>query len=309
MTETTAASGPSPSGIDRARVVALLERAEPDRLAALSASLNLILAIALTIGGRAALDGHLVQPLVGIMIAIALWRLINRLWRDRAVGMIAPALGAAWGQSQFSSGWAAVPLEDGLRDFFSGEGARLTSWQSCGRYRDIDYRLSEATIRERNRKGRRPKTIHLLTVQVAVPKSFQGSVEIAPGAGFMSKVEEVLRQWTGSSEQHRDIDPAFDAVFDTTVTADAPVDDLLTPGFREAMLRLAARYPRLSLMGRFEHGWFSLRLPIPHLVFSSAKLLTPMRDLAHDADALWWDLTVPHRLIDALTGEHDGPLR
>lgn len=308
MTEPDAS--PSPSGLERTEIEKLLAGAEPDRIAALSASLSLTVAAAFMIGGQALLTGHLGLTMIGVVVAIAVWHLSNRFWRDRVLEVIAPAMGAGWGQSDFASGWGrAVPVEDWLRDMFDREGARFTAWQSQGRYHDVDYRLSEVSIPQPRRGRRRREVIHILQVELSVPRSFSGTVEISPNAGFMSKVDDVLRQLTGDAERRLGIDPAFDAVFDTKVTANAPVEELLTPGFREAMLRLAARYPRLYLSGRFERGWFSLRLPIPHLVFSSARLLTPMRDLEGEADALWWDLTVPHRLIDGLMGQHYGPLR
>ncbi|WEJ35029.1 hypothetical protein [Devosia sp. SD17-2] len=42
---------------------------------------------------------------------------------------------------------------------------------------------------------------------------------------------------------------------------------------------------------------------------AGTSLIKPLPDMAENADALWWELTVPHRLIDALAGNHDGALR
>lgn len=235
------------------------------------------------------------------------WRLSQRLWRDLAIAVLASVIGERWGQVEFASGWGAVEIEQWLGDLFSDEGMRVVAWQSRGRYREIGYRLTESTIWRRRRSGQR--ITHVMQVEIAVPRSFSGNVQLVPRSGFAAEVDDLLRQVMGSAERRLEVDPDFDAVFDTIASKNASVGTLLTPNFRRAMLALAARHPQTYLTARFEHGWFSLRLPIPHLVFASTSLTKPLTDMAEDADALWWDLTVPHRLIDALMGTHDGALR
>ena len=148
-----------------------------------------------------------------------------------------------------------------------------------------------------------------MQVEIAVPQPFAGSIELRPRSKYMAGVDDLFRQLSGNELQRREIAPEFDAVFDTLASANANVGELLTPGFHRAMLTLAKRNPQSYLSGRFQHGWFNLRLPIPHLVFSSAGLFKPLDALTDDVDTLWWDLTIPHRLIDSLTGDHQGPLR
>lgn len=297
------------SGLKRAEIEELLRHTEPMRLAALTASLNLSAGAALTILGSILSGGSILFSFVAAIAAGSIWQVSNRLWRDQAIAAVAPAIGGPWGQSSFASGWDAVEIETRIGEIFDNEGARFTAWQSHGRYRDIGYRLNEATIWRRRRNNQPREVVHLMRVEIAVPHSFAGSVELLPQSGFMGKIDDVVRQFSGETGRRQAIDPAFDAVFDTHVDGGAPVQELLTPNFRRAMLALAARHPRMYLTARFERGWFSLRLPIPHLVFASAGLLKPMPDMADDTDTLWWDLTVPHRLIDGLKGDHDGPLR
>ncbi|KAA0968140.1 hypothetical protein FPY71_17575 [Aureimonas fodinaquatilis] len=310
MNEQKPGDGILASGLERRKIEALLRDAEPKRMAALSASINLVAAVALVFGGKALLDGRLVQVSIAVVIAMVLWRTCNRLWRSLAIAAIAPAIGQNWGQTGFSSGWGAVPVETRIGDLFSNEGgARFTAWQSQGVYRGISYRLRENTIWYKRRYHQRRTVTHTLQIEISVPQPFSGSIEICPALGFMGKVDDVLRDLMQENKRKIPLDPTFDAVFDTIASAGAPADKLLTPEFRRAMLALAARHPRLHLEGKFEHGWFSLRLPVPHLVFSSASLRKPLPEMVEDADRLWWDLTVPHRLIEGLAGEHDGPLR
>jgi hypothetical protein len=243
------------------------------------------------------------------VVAGMVWTLSNRLWRDIALATVAQTIGERWGQSHFASGWGTVDLEKWLADLFSSEGQRFTAWESQGKHRDIAYRLNEATIWRRRSNQQRREIFYLMQVEVAVQQSFTGSVEIRPRSGFAPAIDDFLRRVSGEDEQRQAIDPDFDAVFDTLASANASVDKLLTPGFQRAMLSLAERNPQSGLSGRFQHGWFNLRLPIPHLAFASAGLLKPMDELVDDVDTLWWDLTIAHRLIDSLMGDHQGPLR
>ncbi|ODT70711.1 MAG: hypothetical protein ABS75_11285 [Pelagibacterium sp. SCN 63-23] len=309
MTQPQAETEALASGLKRTEIEALLEDAEPMRMSALAASLNLAAGAALTILGSILSGGSILYVFVAAIAAGAIWQVSNRLWRDQAIAALAPVIGEPWGQSGFAGGWAAVDIETRIREIFDNEGARFAAWQSHGRYREISYRLQEATIWRRRRHTMPREVVHLMQVEIEVPRSFTGRIELVPQSGFMGKIDDVLRQLSGDTGRRQAVEPAFDAVFETNVEGAAPVADLLTPNFRRAMLALAARYPRMYLTGRFEHGCFSLRLPINQLVFASAGLLKPMPDMIEDADSLWWDLTVPHRLIDGLTGDHDGPLR
>lgn len=297
------------SGMQRSRLQRLLAQAEPRRLAALSANICLAIGAALQIASVGPWGGSFMRIILGVIIAIALWQLGNRLWRDMAIAAIAPALGEGWGQKHFVSGWGTVPVEEWITDLFSSEGSGTTAWQSEGDHRSVQYRLMEKTIRVRRHSQRRREIIHLMMVAVSVPKPFSGRVEFRPSSGFSGVIGDVLRRLSGDQEQRHAIAPNFDACFDTIASGGASIDTLVTPGFRKALLMLAARHPNTYLTGHFEHGWFHLRLPIPHLSFASAHLLKPLPSMIEDADELWWDLTIAHRLIDGLMGDHDGPLR
>lgn len=297
------------SGLDRDEIATLLRNAEPRRLANLSASFNLSGGIFFCLLGRAPLQGSFLWPIVACVVAGMAWTLSNRLWRDIALATVAQTIGERWGQSHFASGWGAVDIEKWFADLFSEEGQRFTAWQSRGDHRNIAYRLNEATIWRRRTNQKRRETFYLMQVEIAVPQSFAGIIELRPRSKFLAGVDDLFRQLSGNELQRREVTPEFDAMFDTLASANANVDQLLTPGFQRTMLTLAKRNPQSYLSGRFQHGWFNMRLPIPNLVFASAGLLKPMDALIQDVDTLWWDLTVPHRLIDSLMGDHQGPLR
>jgi hypothetical protein len=249
--------------------------------------------------------------LVAGFVAAALWPLCNRMWRRIAIGVLAPAIGAGWGQKEFASGWGAEGLPRFVEGLFpAGGGTRITAWRSAGVYRDIPYRLHEETIR-RKRHGSGPRDVHhVLVAEISVPRPFSGTVELVPQSGAVaSRINDALRMVGGSEEWRQSVDPQFDAVFETVASANAPVDELLSPTVRNALLDLADRHGEGRFVARFENGWFTLRLPVRQLTFASTNLLKPMTELEDEADRLWWELTLPHRLIDAVSGDHDGPLR
>lgn len=297
------------SGLDRDEVATLLRNAEPRRMANLAASLNLCAGIVFLMLGRAPFQGSFLWPIFAVVVAGMAWTLSNRLWRDIALATVAQTIGERWGQSHFASGWETVDIERWIADLFNEEGQRFTAWESRGKHRDIAYRLNEATIWRRRSNQKRSETFYLMQVEIAVPQPFAGSIELRPRSKYMAGVDDLFRQLSGNELQRREIAPEFDAVFDTLASADATVDELLTRGFQQAMLTLAKRNPQSYLSARFQQGWFNLRLPIPCLVFSSAGLFRPLGALLDDVDTLWWDLTIPHRLIDGLMGDHQGPLR
>ncbi len=297
------------NGVDRERLQHLLQAAEPRRLQMLAANISLAIGAGVFIAGFAPLGGGITRTIIGIIAAIALWQLGNRLWRDMAIAMLAPDIGKGWGQKHFASGWGTVPVEEWIGDLFSSEGSQTTAWRSEGDYRSAQYRLTEKTIRFRRHSKRRREVFHTVMVAVSVPKPFSGRVEFRPGSGLFGRVDDMFRQFSGGGEQRHAIDAEFDASFDTIASGGASVEAVVTPAFRRALLMLAKRHPNTYLTAHFENGWFHLRLPIPHLAFASAHLLKPLPAMIDDADELWWDLTIAHRLIDGLMGEHDGPLR
>lgn len=288
------------SGVDRERLQHLLEVAEPRRLRMLAANISLAVGAGIFIAGFAPLGGGITRAIIGIIAAIALWQLGNRLWRDMAIATLAPEIGKGWGQKHFASGWGTVPVEEWIGDLFSSEGSQTTAWRSEGEYRSVQYRLTEKTIRFRRHSKRRREVVHTVMVAVSVPKPLSGRVEFRPGSGLFSRVEDILRQFSGSGEQRHAIDAEFDASFDTIASGGASVESVVTPGFRRALLMLAKRHPNTYLTAHFEHGWFHLRLPIPHLAFASAYLLKPLPAMIDDADELETRKNRVFRIDDAV---------
>lgn len=297
-------------GVNKERIEQLLAEAEPRRKQALAASVALIVATGVAVFQSRLFGNTIIMPLlVTLVLALGIWPLCNRLWRGLAIGTLAPAIGERWGQSEFASSLAAMDWSQFFADFFSSGGTRIVAWRSAGRYRDIPYRLKEVTIRERSNNGSKRRVRHFLVAEIALSPGLAGSVRLRPKTGAIGKIGEFVDQISGRDERRISIDPHFDAVFDTIASANVPVDQLLTPDFRRTLQSFAAHHPETRFTAEAEHGWFKLHLPIRTLALASANLRNPMPEMAEEADVLWWELTIPHRLIDGLKGDHDGPLR
>lgn len=295
------------SGADPAAIAAALVAAEPSRRAAFGATLNLMVGVGLTVGFAAPFVGGAVgQALLGLVVVGMIWRLSQAMWRPNAIAVVAPLVGGQWGQSQLDIGLAAVDWAEwweewGLRGF------RHVAWRSSGTYRDTRYSIQEVTVYRRRHQHGPGQTTHHLVVTISVPTSFAGTIDVLPAGGIMAEFDAALRKLTQDDKQRVKVDPHYDRQFDTLATANADVAKVLTPGFQQAMLTLSQQHKGLA--GRFSFGQFRLYLSVPDVTFRSARLNRALPALASEADQLWWELTVPHRLIDALMGDHSGPLR
>jgi hypothetical protein len=299
---------PAPRGIDEVEIANVLAAAEPQRRAAFAATINLAVALGLAFSQFGWFTPPLLfQLLMGVMAATAVWSVASGLWRTLAIASLAPALGEDWGQTGFEAGTAAFDLERWFE--MRGPGSTLTLWRSRGRYRDVDYELEER--RNSRRIGTRgpARITYLIWADIGVPTSFRGAVEILPNAGIMDGVDAAVRRLFDDPLQPVSIGPEFDFTFYTLATPDAQLDALLTPAFQETMLNLARQHPETKFVAQFKHGRFRLQFPIATRSFSGARLHVPMPDLAHQAGELWWELTIPHRIIDSLMGVHRGRVR
>lgn len=235
------------------------------------------------------------------------WKLSNLLWRSKAIAIIAPHLAGDRGQASFAAGLAAFDPEEWWHERQMRDGFEIVVWRSLGHYRDFDYSVRELLTYYGKPRGGQTGARHRLAVGVRIPVSFQGTLDIQRHSGLMTLVDGTFRKLAGSDMQRRRVDEEYDRHFDTITTEDAPLDLLLTPAFRDAMLALGARHR--GLIGRFQDGWFQLYLHIPEATLRNARLTVPMTELRQDAERLTRDLTTPHRLIDLLMGDHDTPLR
>ncbi|NKX17310.1 hypothetical protein HGG75_26025 [Ochrobactrum pseudogrignonense] len=108
-----------------------METAESTRKQALSASLCLAFALGAKVSQLSLFNVAVIGPYVAaLMIAGLCWECSNRLWRMRALKLVAPQIAASFGQTCFSTGWEALDIEQWLKDQFSSSGSKSTSANS-----------------------------------------------------------------------------------------------------------------------------------------------------------------------------------
>lgn len=234
----------------------------------------------------------------------------NRLWRIRALQLIAPQIAASFGQTRFQTGWEALDFEFWLKDMFGPHGAKSTAWQTAGVYREISYRLSEQSVyRPRMNKAARsePARYHYL-IEISVPMAFAGRVEILPIATITSFINTITGDVLRRDKRFYTGDPQFDQVFSVHADNAASLPDLLSPQVRQIFLAIVDENRSPKLKAWFENGWFHLEFPIAQPSFSTLSLLQPMAGLRGDMQQIFWQLTFAQRLIDRFMGDYDGPL-
>lgn len=310
--ETDPVINPSVSApFEREHVEAALIKAEQRRKITLSASLAFTFAIAFTIFQFSFFDVAVIGSYVAALTAAAMcWALCNRMWRSIAICSVAPEVGTQYGQLSIQNAWELLTLEEWFKTTFTGTDSRSTEWRSEGNYRDIAYHLSEVAVTTRSmsqKYGTNPP-VFMLIAEISVPVSFTGCIEIKPRSPVLRQITSIVQHILGDESRFYTGDQRFDEMFETHVRNNSHCQDLLSPAFRKCLLTITRSGMQSKFSGRFEAGWFRLEFPIKTTSFNNATLLTPMPALMNETQELWWDLTLPQRLIDGLTGNYDGPL-
>lgn len=299
------------SPFERERVEAALKKAEQRRKTILSASIVVTFAIAFAVFQLSFFDIAIIGSYAAALMAAALcWTLCNRMRRSVAICSIAPEIGAQYGQINIQNAWELLTLEDWLKATFTAKDIRSTTWKSDGKYQEISYRLSEVSITTKNINHERAPNppSYMLVAEISVPASFTGCIEIRSRSRVLGQITSIIQHILSDETRYYTGDQHFDEMFETYVKNNKNYQELLSPAFRVSLLNMTRHGLRTEFSGRFESGWFYLEVPIQTKTFKNASLLKPMTALMNETQALWWDLTVPQRLIDGLTGKYDGPL-
>ena len=296
---------------EKERVEAALIKAEQRRKTILSASIFFSFAIAFTVFQLSFFDIAVIGSYIAALLAAVMcWKLCSWMWRSVAICSIAPEIGGRYGQLNIQNAWELLTLEDWFKATFIAKDRRSTTWKSEGTYRDVAYRLSEVSVTTKNiGQGRSPNPpTFMLVAEISVPVSFTGCIEIRPHTPVLGQITSFIQHILGDDSRCYTGDQHFDEMFETYVKNNSHYQELLSPAFRKCLLNITRYGLRSEFSGRFEAGSFYLEFPVKTTTFKNASLLKPMPALINETQELWWDLTLPQRLIDGLTGDYDGPL-
>ncbi|MCF7646467.1 DUF3137 domain-containing protein [Bacillus subtilis] len=294
---------------ERENVVTALTQAEDKRKTALSASICLSFS-----AGFAAFQSSLFDVagigsyVAAIIFAAPCWKLSNWMWHSLAICSLAPEIASRYGQKTIRNAWEFWDFESWITAQFNNQEQQLTSWQSEGNYRNIAYRLREVSVQPARRTRPSSPPRYYLMAEISVPASFSGRIEIRLRNSVTDPFISFIKQMLGDDSRIYTGDQHFDEIFEIYGENCPDYQSLLTPALRKALLTIAQYGVRQRFSARFEKGWFYLDFPIETPIFKNASLLQPMPQLMDAIQQLWWDLTMPQRLIDGLTGNYEGPL-
>lgn len=294
---------------EREKVAAALINAEDKRKDVLSATICFAFSVGFTALQISFFDIAIVGSyLAAIMFALLCWKLSNWMWHSVAVCSLAPQIAARYGQTTIRNAWQLLSFENWITSQFKSQDHKLTSWQSEGNYRNFVYRLSEVSIHPATMTKHPFPPRYYLVAKISVPVSFRGRIEIRFRNPVADKFISLMKQTLGDDRRHYTGDQSFDTVFETYIENCHNPQELLTPALRKVLLTITQYGLHSQFSARFEAGQFCLDSPIETLIFKEASLLKPMPQLMDATQKLWWDLTIPQRLIDGLTGNYKGPL-
>jgi hypothetical protein len=230
----------------------------------------------------------------------------QRQFRDRLRDLVMPAICEVAGDLAHGTGDApSIPfhaLEDlGL---LPDHNRRTIDDVFEGRHLDTRFVMAEARLRQR-RGGRRSRTRTVfrgLILAIEAPREVGARVLIAREAGAIgNRLKGWIKGFSGLARvalPH----PAFEAGFEVYSDDAVAAREIVTPGFCDAMIALAAAQGGRPIQGAFLDRWFYLTMPRRGDRFRLGSLFRPLDGLAEDAQRVLQEVRTVHRVIDTLHG-------
>ncbi|WP_422364974.1 DUF3137 domain-containing protein [Pelagibius sp.] len=176
-----------------------------------------------------------------------------------------------------------------------------------GRYRDTDFRMVEARLRQSRRssgKRKSRKVFSGLLCEISVPRAFSCSVLLVADKGSLGNwaVDLLRDKLTNLSPVPLDHE-AFEERYQ--VYSDQPDEALvlLQPAFLDSLLAITNMVGRKALNCAFMDGRFLIAIPQDRNLFEIGRLHRSLDHAEEDVRRLAAEFTLPHRLIDTLHGE------
>lgn len=176
-----------------------------------------------------------------------------------------------------------------------------------GTHKGLDWAVTEATLSRRSRdsKGRTKTTTVFrgLLFQIAVdnpaPRIFFGRDR----GSMLNWLSESLSSSRAGLEKIEVPDAEFERIYEVYADDPQAARDYITPGLVAGLKLVAEHEVGESYVGcAFEGNWFYIALPRSRGFLSLGSLFRPTHDIEEDLHAALWDLDMPRRVIDALTG-------
>ncbi len=176
-----------------------------------------------------------------------------------------------------------------------------------GRHRGTAFRMLKAS--QPSWDGNQPAFGFagvMLTIDVPVP--FSGTILLTGGRGqSFSRIASFAA--AGQDLQTVTFDDLpFDSIFEVSAEDPAEARKLLVPRLRETLIELdrltGGLAPDRSLRAAFDAGEFLLAIPRRSDAFDIGDLHRPVDGIESEMERLLTEVTIPHRVIDYLSGNH-----
>lgn len=176
-----------------------------------------------------------------------------------------------------------------------------------GRYRETDYRMVEARLKQRRRspnKNRQRTVFSGLLCEVSVPQPFACTVLLVGDKGALgNRIVDWLRAKMTNLSAVETGQEAFEARYQ--VYSDRPEEarGLLQPALLESLLAIADAAGRGAVNCAFMENRFLIAIPRRENLFEIGRLNRSLEHAEEDVRRLAVELTLPQRLIDYLHGD------
>lgn len=175
-----------------------------------------------------------------------------------------------------------------------------------GRHTELDWALTEALLIKRVRRRRRTskRTVFRgLLFQIAVDEPAPRIFFARDRGAVLNWLSERVSDARGGMERVEVGQPEFERVYEVYSDDPAAARAYVTPGLVEGLMLVAEHEGRGGYVGcAFEGDWFRIALPRRDNFLSLGSLFRPTHDIGEDLHRALWDLDMPRRVIDALTG-------
>ncbi|NIA71139.1 DUF3137 domain-containing protein [Pelagibius litoralis] len=176
-----------------------------------------------------------------------------------------------------------------------------------GRYRDTDYSLVEARLKQSRRSGTKREergTFTGLLCQVSVPVTFTCTVLLIGDKGKLGNwvvdlVRSSLTNLSAVTMNHKAFEARYQVYSDQPEEARA----LLQTALLDSLLAISEAVGRKSVNCAFIDGRFLIAIPHGDNLFEIGRLHRSLEHAEEDVRRLAVEFTIPHRLIDTLHGD------
>ncbi|WP_299624146.1 DUF3137 domain-containing protein [Pelagibius sp.] len=176
-----------------------------------------------------------------------------------------------------------------------------------GRYRNTDYRMVEARLKQRRRssgKSRQRTVFAGLLCEISVPQPFACTVLLVGDKGALgNRIVDWLRAKMTNLSAVETGQEAFEARYQ--VYSDRPEEarGLLQPALLDSLLAIADAAGRGAVNCAFMENRFLIAIPRRENLFEIGRLNRSLEHAEEDVRRLAVELTLPQRLIDYLHGD------